>query len=177
MTTLAFADYTIDQLEDTLISYASHANASEYQFLVALREFDLRQGWRIWRCTDCASWMNLRCKVTAGTAREKLRTAVALINLPLISAAFGAGDLSYSNVRAMTRVATLENEKVLCDFAVGATAPSRPHPGRRILPTDSQWSARIERRCQSQSSIQVVVPLLSIGRDHVHVGGAIQGDG
>jgi len=122
VTILTFADYTIAQLEDTLIGYANHVNSSEYQFLVALREFDLRQGWRSWRCMDCASWMNLKCKVSAGTAREKLRTAIALINLPLISAAFEAGDLSYSNVRSLTRIANPENEKVLCDFAIGATA-------------------------------------------------------
>ena len=122
MTTLAFANYTLDQLENSVISYANSVNASEYQFLVALREFDLRQGWRRWLCSDCASWMNLKCKVAPATAREKLRTAIALINLPLISAAFEAGDLSYSNVRSMTRVANPDNEKVLCDFAVGATA-------------------------------------------------------
>jgi hypothetical protein len=76
--------------------------------------------------------MNLKCGVTAGTAREKLRTGVALINLPLISAAFEAGDLSYSNVRSMTRVANPENEKVLCDFAVGATASQVEEYCRRI---------------------------------------------
>jgi len=57
-----------------------------------------------------------------GTAREKLRTAIALIDLPLISSAFETGDLSYSNVRAMTWVANVNNEKVLLDFAIGATA-------------------------------------------------------
>ena len=157
MTTLAFANYTLDQLENSVISYANSVNASEYQFLVALREFDLRQGWRRWLCSDCASWMNLKCKVAPATAREKLRTAIALINLPLISAAFEAGDLSYSNVRSMTRVANPDNEKVLCDFAVGATASQVEQYCRRIRKRPAR---RIQCRCQSQSSIQMVVPFL-----------------
>jgi hypothetical protein len=35
---------SLDQLETALISLSSHINAHEYEFLVLLREFDLRQG-------------------------------------------------------------------------------------------------------------------------------------
>ena len=122
MAALYFQDYSNDELEAAVINYASKVNASEYQFLVALREFDLRKGWEAWGCLNCIDWMNFRCKISPATAREKLRTATALLALPRISAAFEQGELSYSNVRAMTRVASELNEQSLLDFALSATA-------------------------------------------------------
>ena len=48
-----------------------------------------------------------------GPAREKVRVARALADLPKISMAFREGKVSYSKVRAMTRVATDKNEEAL----------------------------------------------------------------
>jgi hypothetical protein len=55
-------------------------------------------------------------------AREKVRVAHALKQLPLISASFASGELSFSKVRAVTRIADSENEKELLDLARYATA-------------------------------------------------------
>jgi hypothetical protein len=55
-------------------------------------------------------------------AREKVRVAHALKPLPLISASFASGELSFSKVRAVTRIADPENEKELLDLARYATA-------------------------------------------------------
>ncbi|MCP4332617.1 MAG: DUF222 domain-containing protein [Gammaproteobacteria bacterium] len=55
-------------------------------------------------------------------AREKVRVAHALKPLALISAAFSNGELSFSKVRAITRIADPENEKELLDLARYATA-------------------------------------------------------
>jgi hypothetical protein len=56
------------------------------------------------------------------TAREKVRVAHALKHLPLIARAFSSGELSYAKVRAMTRVATRDNEGDLLAFALRHTA-------------------------------------------------------
>ena len=48
--------------------------------------------------------------------------ARALWHLPQIEEAFKRGDLSYSKVRALTRVAVELNETELLDYALGATA-------------------------------------------------------
>ena len=122
ITFATFSKLHLDDLEDQIINLAARINASEYEFLVLLREFDLRQGWKAWGCLDCAAWLNFRCSIVPGTAREKVRTARALMTLPQISNSFGQGKLSYSNVRALTRVATPGNEQDLLEFAVGATA-------------------------------------------------------
>ena len=55
------------------------------------------------------------------TAMEKVRAAHALKMLPLISDAFSSGELSYSKVRALTRVANRNNEDELLTFALRHT--------------------------------------------------------
>jgi hypothetical protein len=51
-----------------------------------------------------------------------VRVARALRELPQTSAAFGEGRVSYSKVRAMTRVATSDNESILLNIAIHGTA-------------------------------------------------------
>jgi len=66
--------------------------------------------------------LNWQCGIGMNAAREKVRVANALADLPKISASFSKGELSYSKVRAMTRVATPENEGYLLIIAHHGTA-------------------------------------------------------
>ena len=66
---------------------------------------------------SCAHWLNWKCGIAMGAAREKVRVAQCLQHLPLIDAAFASGQISYSKVRAMTRVATADNEEFLLMIA------------------------------------------------------------
>jgi len=113
---------SLDQLEEDIISLSSHINATEYEFLVLVREFDLRQGWKAYHFNNCAEWLNMKCGISPGTAREKIRVANALFDLTATSLAFQKGDLSYSKARALTRIATPRNEEQLLDYAIPATA-------------------------------------------------------
>jgi hypothetical protein len=113
---------SLDQLEDDIIGLSPHINASEYEFLVLLREFDLRQGWKAYHFNNCAEWLNMKCGMAPRTARDKLKVARALFDLPKISRAFQKGDLSYSKARSLCRVATPRNESDLLDFACQSTA-------------------------------------------------------
>ena len=65
------------------------------------------------------SW---RCGIGLNAAREKVRVAHALEDLPAISAAFASGRLSFSKVRALTRIADGANEAELLELALHATA-------------------------------------------------------
>src|SRR5687767_12282290 len=67
-------------------------------------------------------WLNWRCGIDMGAAREKVRTANALANLPSISAAMERGELSYAKVRALTRVACPNTENTLLEYALHGTA-------------------------------------------------------
>ncbi len=57
--------------------------------------------------------MNWKCGIGLGAARDKVRVARSLESLPRIGEAFRSGQVSYSKVRAMTRVATPENSAEL----------------------------------------------------------------
>jgi hypothetical protein len=127
---------SLDQLEDDIITLSSHANSIEYEFLVLVREFDLRQGWKAYLFNNCAEWLNMKCGMVPGTAREKIRVANALFDLPQTSTAFQKGDLSYSKARALSRIATPTTEEHLLDFALQATA------------------AQVDRHCRELRNVQ-----------------------
>ena len=112
----------LNALETQITELWGHINAATAQFLALLAEFDRRQGWAQHGVASCAHWLNWQCGISAGAAREKVRVARALTSLPKISEAFGEGRLSYSKVRAVTRVATAETEDSLLNIALHGTA-------------------------------------------------------
>ena len=116
----AFLDDT-ESLGDEIARLAAHLHAATYQLLVLIREFDEREGWTC-GFLSCAQWLSWRTGIGPGPAREKVRVARALASLPLISGAMAQGQLSFSKVRALSRVATPENETELLEVARHATA-------------------------------------------------------
>jgi len=113
---------TAQTLEDQITELAAHISAATWRLLALIREYDLCSGWNGGGTKSCAHWLNWRCGIALGAAREKVRVAHALADLPQISAAFREGRVSYSKVRAMTRVATPENEDYLLMIARHGTA-------------------------------------------------------
>ena len=91
-------------------------------FLQLLREFDQRSAYLEWGCVDAAQWLDAHCGISRVTAREKVRVARALSDLNLIAQSFSEGQLSYSQVRALTRLANVDNEQALLEMAVGCPA-------------------------------------------------------
>lgn len=109
-------------LENEITELSAHLNAATYRLLTLIREFDERHGWSGAGMKSCAHWLNWKCGIALGAAREKVRVAHALSILPQISAALRAGKVSFSKVRAMTRVATPRNEDYLMMIADHGTA-------------------------------------------------------
>ena len=112
----------IDELDRTILTLCTRINAATYELLVVIREFDERCGWLQWGLDNCVEWLAWRCDLSMTTAREKVRVAHALKHLPMISRAFAGGELSYSKVKAMTRVAKRDTEEDLLAFALRHTA-------------------------------------------------------
>lgn len=106
-----------DQLSDQITTLAGQINAATYRFLKLIAEFDRRQAWSGYGIRSCAHWLSWKCGLDMNTAREKVRVARALEELPAINAAFEKGELSFSKVRAMTRAATDINESYLLMIA------------------------------------------------------------
>jgi deoxyribonuclease V len=112
----------LELLECEIGELAAHIHAATCRWLVLVEEFDRRNGWWSWGCKSCAQWLSHTCALSTAAAREQVRVARRLAELPAIRAAFGRGELSYSQVRALSRVATPELEPALLETARHATA-------------------------------------------------------
>ena len=112
----------LEVLEREITSLATQIHAATCRWLGLVAEYDAREGWAQWGCQSCAHWVAWQCGIAPGAAREHVRVARRLGELPLIRAAFAEGELSYSKVRALTRVENVEREQDLLDLARHATA-------------------------------------------------------
>jgi hypothetical protein len=113
---------SIDELDAAICKLARRMNADTYRLLMLVREFDDRFGWAKWSFRSCAEWLAWRCGLSLSAARERVRTAQALREMPAISAAFADGRLSYSKVRALSRVVQWHDEDRLLAYALQTTA-------------------------------------------------------
>lgn len=143
----------LEQLESRLVASFRDATQAEHRFLVLLREFDLRQGWRESGNNDCAEWLNWRCGISRTTAQEKVRVARTLWLLPQIDEAFRRGDLSYSKVRALTRVATDGTETELLAYALDVSAAQCEAYCRRLRNGDPIASVSDAKRVHEGRSL------------------------
>ena len=113
---------SIDELDRDIVNLSSRINAATFELLVLVRQFDERAGWLQWGLNNCADWLAWRCDLSMSAAREKVRVAHALKTLPMIATSFSTGEVSYSKVRPLTRVASMDNEESWLVFAVKTRA-------------------------------------------------------
>src|SRR5262245_7542227 len=96
---------TLDRPGDEIAELSAHLDAATARLLDLIRDFDAREGWGN-GFRSCADWLSWRVGLDKGAARERVRVARALGTLPRLARAFACGEISYSKVRALTRVAT-----------------------------------------------------------------------
>ena len=111
-----------EKLGADISELAAYITVATYQLLLMIAEFDRRKYWEKEGFPSCAHWLNVNCGFGMNSARERIRVAHALLRLPKIAAKFSVGQLSYSKVRAVTRVANETNEDDLLNFAEYGTA-------------------------------------------------------
>jgi hypothetical protein len=112
----------LERLEAEIVELSSQLTAATSRLLGLVGEFDAVEGWREWGMRSTAHWLSWQCGVGLTAGREQVRVARALRSLPLLAAEFAAARLSYSKVRAVSRVATADTEATLVGWAVHATA-------------------------------------------------------
>ena len=113
---------SLTDLGHQIVELTGHLNAANYRLLTLIAEWDRRKGWNDGGSQSCAHWLNWKCGIDMGAAREKVRTAHALAELPQIAAAMQRGELSYAKVRAITRVACANTETTLLQYAIHGSA-------------------------------------------------------
>lgn len=115
-------ELSVEALGDEIASLAAQMSAAMCRWLGLVAVFDERRGWASEGCASCPHWVSWRCGVAPVTAREHVRIALALRSLPLVREAFARGELSYSKVRALTRVEGVQREDELLELARQASA-------------------------------------------------------
>jgi hypothetical protein len=111
-----------EEIESEIVGLAARIAAATCRWLSLIAEFERRgaheeQGFHL-----CATWLAWRCSISPRSAREHLRVARALEELPLIRGSMGRGEITYSKVRVLSRIATPELEGELLELARHATA-------------------------------------------------------
>jgi hypothetical protein len=146
----------LERLGDEIATLAADLHAVTYRLLTRVREFDTRGGWGR-GFPSCAQWLSWRTGIAPGAAREKVRVAHAIAELPRISAAMETGELSYSKVRALTRIATPETEERLLELARNATAAQVETVVRAWRRVDRWAEAEAEARRHEARHLTVLV--------------------
>src|SRR5262245_48001041 len=108
----------LDRLGDEIAVQSVHLEAATARLLDLIRQFDAEGGWNN-GFRSCAHWLCWRVGLDLGAAREKVRVARTLGTLPRLAESLARGELSYAKVRALTRVATPDNEERL--LTIGRT--------------------------------------------------------
>ena len=80
-----------ERMGEEIATLAARIDAATYQLLVLIRRFDEEGGWDC-GFLSCAGWLTWRIGLSPNAARERVRVARALADLPLISAAMERGD-------------------------------------------------------------------------------------
>ena len=141
-----------ERLGDEISELCAYLYAAEHRLLTLIREFDEQKGWEYLGFPNCASWLNFKCGIDMNTARERVRVAHALARLPKVDERFAEGAISYSKVRAISRVADASNEDYFLMNARHGTAyhveklVRKFRQARKLQDTEENTDARPERR-------------------------------
>jgi hypothetical protein len=148
-----------DQLADQITTLAGQINAANYRFLTLIAEFEQRKAWSGYGLKSCAHWLNWKCGIDMGAAREKVRAALALTHLPKTKTAFQKGELSFSKVRALTKIATPKNESFLLNIAEYGTAQHMEKLVKSYRTVDNNLTAEEEHsnitKAQQESKLDI----------------------
>ena len=142
-----------DRLENEIAELSARIDAAVYELLVRIRRFDELGGWS--GATSYPQWLSWRANLAPGTAREYVRVAHALANLPKTSDALRRGQVSYSKVRAITRVATAATEDRLLHLARQATAADLERIVRAWRLCDRQHEGREDAKRRRNQGLSI----------------------
>jgi hypothetical protein len=155
-----------ESLATRIQAHAAHVAEAECRFLLLIGEFDAREGSRWYvGVASTAHWLSWTCSMSPGAAREHVRVARALREMPRTVAEFSAGRLSYSKVREMTRVAGVVDEEALVELARSMTASQLSRALRSFralegirMPQESRREASWRMRDDGMVEIRAVLP-------------------
>lgn len=144
----------VEELRVRIQGAAATAAQVDYEFLVLLGAFDAGDGLGWFPdFRSVAHWVSYYCSMAPGTAREHVRVARALREMPRVGELMEAGRLSFSKVREVTRLVGRVDEGELCELAVEMTASQLARTVRAFRAVDG---TRVEAELRRGFTVQEV---------------------
>src|SRR5436190_14804971 len=163
-------DMSVTELGKRLVDRRQAITAMEAEWFEWLVEFDNHCDWTLDGHANCVSWLVDHCGMARPTAKDKLRVAHQLARRASIGDAYRNGELSYSKVRAITRIddADFDTDQRMLELAsVGDTADvERAVRHWQLIkaqdqPPDAIWERRALPRTskrEANTTNQLVLP-------------------
>lgn len=107
---------SLDDLGSRIVGLAGRIAAATGRWLRLVAEFDAREGYARFGLASTARWLSHACGISHRTAVEHVRVARALVAFPALAEGLGRGELSYSHVRAISRVARAGEARLVDDL-------------------------------------------------------------
>ena len=147
---------------------AARVAAEMCRWLDLVAELVIRRIWADQGARTPAVWLSWAVGLSPSAARDQVRVALRLRELSRVREAFAAGRLSYSKVRAITRVAVPELEELLLEWAGCATGADMERivagyraaqRGGRRTPAADEWLREVLVRDRADGTSEVVIRL------------------
>jgi hypothetical protein len=103
---------SLDELGRRIVGMSGRLASATCRWLLLVAEFDAREGYLSLGLASTAQWLTHACGIAHRTAFEHVRVGRPLRQHPRLADEMGAGRLSFSQVRAISRVAA-ESEGAL----------------------------------------------------------------
>ena len=174
---------TVTELADGICVRAGQIAAAQAELLAWIAEFDRREGWMGHGLLSCAHWLSWQIGLSPSAAREQVRVARRLEDLPALAAAFADGRVSYSKVRAITRAAgpddgidwvglARHSSAAQLEKIVRGIRRARANEAARLDPETAAWSLRTRVRYDDNGNFILTIsgpaqhlPVLQAGID------------
>lgn len=108
-----------DEIDRGFDHFAGLRSASEAVLCQLIQAADISQHWMGDGARSLDDWVSVKLRLRAETARQLVRIARRLLDLPLVTERFAAGDLSLDQVDSISRVAQPDTEESLIEEALG----------------------------------------------------------
>lgn len=146
------ADHTPAGLDDAIDQLGGLGNTVHREKLRLIAAYDRERHWEADGVVSMADWVCFRYGTGPHTAREEVRVAHALEELPAIAQAYAEGRLSWDKVRPLTRFATPPDDTELAREAEGVTAAAVQQMARHHRPPTREDDAEAHRRRSLRTS-------------------------
>jgi hypothetical protein len=103
----------VEELGSRIVGLAGRLAAATCRWLLLVADFDARDGCGRYGLASTVRWLTHYCGLSKRTAVEHVRVARALRAAPALAETFGTGRVSYSHVRAISRLVEIASPKLI----------------------------------------------------------------